>query len=418
MHRGDSRNQSKIGCLRPVCREARTHAPLVTLEYHGAMNDVPQANGLFIGLMSGTSADGIDCALVDLAGLRPRLLALRTTPYPDALRKRILDLAQGRDNGSDVIEQLGCLDAELGAFFGDAVCTLLAEEHLSAARIAAIGSHGQTIRHRPHASPRPFTLQIGDPNRIAARTGITTVADFRRLDLAQGGEGAPLIPGFLHHYFQSERADLVFLNIGGIANVTFWPPGALEPTGFDTGPGNTLLDAWVFEQTGSACDRDGFYSGQGESVPELLERLLEDPYFRTPPPKSTGPEYFSPAWLHARIRSGRSYRTVDIARTLVDLTAASIARDILAYAPTSRQVAVSGGGGKNPHILSALKARLLPRTVIGTEQLGLDPDGLEAMAFAWLAKQRLEEAAGNLPSVTGARAATCLGGIYRAQPRD
>jgi len=402
-------------------RFAATPAPIpVSLRFSimESMNGAAGTSDLFIGLMSGTSADGVDCALVDLAGARPVLMAHRTTPYPDALRKRILDLAQGRYDGADAIGQLGSLDAELGEFFGDAISHLLAHERLSASQICAIGSHGQTIRHGPHQTPRPFTLQIGDPNRIAARTGIVTVADFRRMDLAQGGEGAPLVPGFLHHYFKAERERLVFLNIGGIANVTLWPSRHADPIGFDTGPGNTLIDAWISEQTGCACDRDGFYSGQGACIPELLERFLEDPYFDTPPPKSTGPEYFSPDWLRARIRSGRSYRPVDIARTLVTLTAASAARAIQVYTPSSEQVAVSGGGAKNPHIMAELQNRMPTKAVIGTDRLGLDPDGLEAMAFAWLAKQRLLHAAGNLPSVTGARVRGCLGGVYLAQTRD
>ncbi|EQD48781.1 anhydro-N-acetylmuramic acid kinase [mine drainage metagenome] len=382
------------------------------------MKHAAESDGLFIGLLSGTSADGVDCALVDLAGTRPVLMAFRITPYPHALRTRVLDLAKGRYDGADAIDRLGSLDAELGEFFADVTCELLASEGLSPSRIRAIGSHGQTIRHEPHQTPRPFTLQIGDPNRIAARTGIVTVADFRRMDLAQGGEGAPLVPGFLHHFFRAEQERLVFLNIGGIANVTLWPSGRADPIGFDTGPGNTLIDAWIEEQAGCAYDRDGFYSGQGTCIPELLERLLEDPYFGRPPPKSTGPEYFSPDWLHSRLRSGSAYRPADIARTLVALTAASAAQAIWAHAPASERVAVSGGGVKNPHIMAELQSRLAAQTVIGTDRLGLDPDGLEAMAFAWLAQQRLLEAAGNLPSVTGAQSRGCLGALYLPKPRD
>lgn len=372
---------------------------------------------LFIGLMSGTSADGADCALVDFAGLFPELRAFTTRPYPPALQNRIRDLAQGRYGGADAIELLGSLDGELGEFFAETVCALLATEHLPPEAVAAIGSHGQTIRHAPHHAPYPFTLQIGDPNRIAARTGIMTVADFRRMDLAHGGQGAPLVPGFLQHVFSTERSQRVFLNIGGIANVTLWSSPQAEATGFDTGPGNTLIDAWVRQQTGHDFDRDGFYSGQGRSIPKLLERLLDDPYFAEPPPKSTGPEYFSHAWLEARLHRKEAFHPVDVARTLVSLTAVAAARAIRAHAPEATQVAVSGGGAKNPWIMAELKAHLPGRTVSVTDKLGLDPDALEAMAFAWLAQERLRLAPGSLPSVTGARTAGCLGAVYFPGPR-
>ncbi len=406
--------QRKIGTLRPIKPDAGATPTGPRLSIMAAMNNQAGRDGLFIGLMSGTSADGVDCALVDLADRRPMLVALETTPYPDPLRKRILDLMQGRYEGADPIERLGSLDAELGGFFGAVICKLLETERIASASVRAIGSHGQTIRHRPRQPSHSFTLQIGDPNRIANATGIVTVADFRRMDIALGGEGAPLVPGFLNHCFREEREHLVFLNIGGIANLTLWPPGAEDPIGFDTGPGNTLLDAWIRKETGCAFDRDGFYSSQGTLIPELLERFLREPYFGAPPPKSTGPEYFSPEWLS--VRAGKSYRPVDIARTLVVLTATTIAQAIQDHAPLCKRVAVSGGGARNPLIMAELESRLQTKAVIGTDALGLDPDGLEAMAFAWLAQQRLLEAAGNLPSVTGARSHGRLGAVYLPGP--
>ncbi len=371
----------------------------------------------FIGLLSGTSADGVDCAIVDFRPPRPRLEAFQTVPYPAGLRARILDLASSNHRGGDALDLLGTLDAELGEFFGQTAMRVLSESGISAHRIRAIGSHGQTVRHRPEGSC-PFTIQIGDPNRIAAQSGILTVADFRRMDMAYGGGGAPLVPSFWNECLEpdslSSRAKTVILNLGGIANLTLLPPLVPEVMGFDTGPANTLLDGWVSEQTGQPYDRDGFFSRAGRVIPELLEDLTRDDYFGRPPPKSTGPEYFSRDWLRSRLARQPAHTTApDIARTLTALTAVTVTQAVLTHAPGGNRLLVSGGGSKNPLFMEEIRHRLPGWTVTTTQTVGFDPDALEAMAFAWLAWKRLSQEPASLPSVTGARKAAVLGGIYR-----
>lgn len=367
---------------------------------------------LYVGLMSGTSLDGIDAALVDLAAA-PRLLAAATYPLPPGLHAELVALCQP---GPDEIERLGRADRALGLELAHAVRQLLAGAGVSPGAVRAIGSHGQTIRHRPAGigiPGHPFTLQIGDPTSIAHHTGITTVADFRRRDVAAGGQGAPLVPAFHRAVFSGARGRAI-VNIGGIANVTGLP-GQGPVLGFDTGPGNTLLDTWIQRQRGEPYDRDGLWAAAGTPLPELLAALLADPYFALPPPKSTGREYFNLPWLEPHLqRLAATADPADVQATLTELTARSIADAIAALPFAAGEVFICGGGAYNRQLMQRLAALLQPRTVSTTAELGIAPEWVEAAAFAWLAQQTLKGAPGNEPTVTGAEKYCTLGAIYPA----
>jgi anhydro-N-acetylmuramic acid kinase len=366
----------------------------------------------YIGLMSGTSVDGIDAALVSIStDGKPVLIASRLHPMPPATRSEIQALMR---DGANEIERLGELDMMLGELFAEAVHALIQQTGFDKKNIRAIGSHGQTLRHRPRAA-HPFTLQIGNPSVIAERTGITTVADFRARDMAAGGEGAPLVPAFHRQVFHSAQHNRVILNLGGIANVTYLPADtALPVSGFDTGPGNTLLDQWIRQHKGCSHDEDGRWAISGHVSPELLQQLLSDAFFAAPPPKSTGREHFNLDWLHHHLQKLTPMPAADVQATLVQLSAQSISRAVRQFLPLTQEIHVCGGGAHNPALLSAL-AEQLPNIPVGTtETLGLHPDWVEATAFAWLAHQTLSGQPGNLPSVTGARRAVILGGIYPA----
>ncbi|HWP94542.1 MAG TPA: anhydro-N-acetylmuramic acid kinase [Gammaproteobacteria bacterium] len=364
---------------------------------------------LYIGLMSGTSVDAIDAALVEFAG-GLRLRHTLAVPIDDALRRRVLAITHG-DLGADTVDVLGSLDVEIGLRFAEAALKLLAAAGISAAHVAAIGSHGQTVRHRPDATP-PFTLQLGDPNVIAARTGITTVADFRRKDLALGGQGAPLMPAFHRAAFGDAGEDVAVVNIGGIANVTLLHADG-RTAGFDTGPGNALLDAWALRHLGTPCDRDGAWAASGHVQPELLRAMRADPYFARPAPKSTGREYFNPAWLDTALAACRTaFAPADVQATLAELTAVTIADGVLAALPAAHTVLVCGGGAHNRDLLTRLARHLAPRRLATTQARGIDPDYVEAAGFAWLARETLAGRPGNLPAVTGAARAAVLGAIY------
>ena len=367
------------------------------------MTIVDARHALYLGLISGTSADGIDAALVRF---EPRLdvIAARTCPYPAALRERIVALAKSR--ASIALDDYGRLDAEIGQCFARAANTLLAEAGIDRASIAAIGSHGQTVCHRP-GGEFPFTLQIGDPNLIAGLTGIATVADFRRADVAAGGQGAPLLPALHAALFADARTPRAILNLGGIANATLLRPGE-DVIGFDTGPANCLLDAWAARHLGVARDEGGAWASRGEVRGELLAAWLQEPYFAAPPPKSTGREHFNLDWLDARLPAGVA--AVDVQATLLALSARSIA-DALRTSGV-REVHACGGGVHNAALMAALRAALPEMSVGTTAALGLDPDFVEAAGFAWLARARLLGEPGNLPSVTGARGPRVLGGLF------
>lgn len=362
----------------------------------------------FAGLMSGTSMDAADAALVDFSGGKPRLIATHRTPLTPELRAALLALC---NPGPNEIERMAELDARLGAIFADTALALLKKAGVQATEVHAIGSHGQTVRHQP-GGPYPFSLQIGNPALIAHRTGITTVADFRRADIAAGGQGAPLVPAFHNAVFRSTQQDRVVVNIGGIANITVLPRDATHAvTGFDTGPGNVLLDGWAERHLGKHMDEDGRFAASGNVREGLLNALSGDDYFALKPPKSTGREHFNMAWLDAALQTHTGISAQDVQATLCELTAASIAQAIRHYAPQTSEVSICGGGAHNVHLMQRLRARLGQCSVESTEKHGINPDWVEAMAFAWLAKQTLEGKPGNLPSVTGAKRAVVLGMI-------
>ncbi|MDR6937291.1 anhydro-N-acetylmuramic acid kinase [Luteibacter sp. 3190] len=366
-------------------------------------------DGLYLGLISGTSADGIDAALVRFTDGRPALVAGLTHPWEDALRARILAVAQ--DELRLDLDAYGRLDVAVGMAFADAARAVIAKAGVPASSVTAIGSHGQTIRHRPSGT-HPFTLQIGDASVIAERSGIDTVADFRRADVAAGGQGAPLVPAFHATVLRPSNGSRVVLNLGGIANVTRLTPEG-DVTGFDTGPANGLMDAWCLRHRGEAFDRDGIFAASGTVDAALLAELLDDAYFVLDPPKSTGREHFHLAWLdeHPRVAD---LSPEDVQATLLALSAASIGDAIARYAPDAVDVVACGGGVHNTALMRALTARLEGRALRSSADFGIDPDQMEAMAFAWLAYRRVRGEPGNLPAVTGARGLRLLGAVYAA----
>ena len=369
--------------------------------------------GLFLGLISGTSADGIDAALCRLGDdgehARCELVAAHTCRWDDALRERLVHLGQGGDCTS--LDELGALDVQVARAFADAALALLDDAGVASTAVRAIGSHGQTVRHRPQAA-FPFTLQIGDGNVIAERTGITTVADFRRRDVAAGGHGAPLLPALHAALLSSPDESRAVLNLGGIANLTLLPRHG-DVRGFDTGPANALMDAWCQRHTGAAFDADGAFAAQGQVDDALLASLRAEPWFALPPPKSTGREQFHLAWLESRLHD-TALRPQDVQATLLELTAASVADALLATQPDTARVLACGGGVHNPRLLARIAARLPGSVVESTAMQGVDPDFVEAMGFAWLARQALAGRPGNLPTVTGARGPRILGAIFHA----
>jgi len=363
----------------------------------------------YIGLISGTSMDGIDAALVSIKGSSLEVLHTHEHEYPSELRQ---DLSAAKlDTSIRSIDDVGSLHKKVGECFRDAANKLIADASVDASTVAAIGSHGQTIRHEPNAD-RPFSLQIGDPDIISTGTGVTTVADFRSADIALGGQGAPLTPIFHEWLFRKPGTNCVVLNIGGIANITVMRGDESDTTGFDTGPGNTLLDAWIGRHLQQTFDKNGDWASQGRVNNELLSCLLADPYIAAPPPKSTGFEYFNLDWLETA--GVEKYSPVDVQTTLSAFTASSIASAIQQYAGDSSTVYVCGGGIHNADLMRRLGAALPGINVSSTEAAGLDPDWVEAVAFAWLAKRTMSGLTGNLPRVTGARSAAILGSIFPA----
>ena len=377
---------------------------------------------VYVGLMSGTSLDGVDCALVDFSGAA-KLSATHFVPYPSSLRTELLELSQ---SGGDELERAGRLSVCLSELYATAVNGLLSKAGVDASGIAAIGCHGQTVRHRPESG---FTLQLASPALLAERTGITVVADFRSRDIAAGGQGAPLVPAFHAACFRSTEHRRVVVNIGGIANLTDLPaPADGYVRGFDTGPGNMLLDLWASRHLETDCDRDGVLGSSGTVAPDLLERMLADEYFQRPPPKSTGRERFNALWLadklagtHASAASERLEQAgqvrqpvADVQATLAELTARTIAAGIERCCPGAGDVFACGGGVHNPDLMRRLQTALGSRRLETTDVLGVPADWVEAMAFAWLAKQTLDQMPGNLPEVTGAQGPRILGAIYPA----
>jgi anhydro-N-acetylmuramic acid kinase len=366
-------------------------------------------SNLYIGLMSGTSMDGIDAALVRFSDSGLDILQTLQQDYPEDLRRRLI--VSRSDTSLRSCDDVPDLHAEVGLCFRDAANALLALAKINPSAITAIGSHGQTLRHAP-GSAEPFSLQIGDANLIAKGTGITTIADFRRADIELGGQGAPLAPAFHEWLFRNEEMTHVVLNIGGIANITVLHADDLETTGFDTGPGNTLLDAWALKHLHTPYDANGDWSASGSVASDLLSRLTSDAYFAATAPKSTGFEYFNLDWLDEEIAS--QYDPADVQATLCQLTADSIAEAIRTAAPDANEVLVCGGGVHNHDLMRRLEATLPGTGIASTAIAGLDPDWVEAAAFAWLAMRTTQGQTGNLPSVTGADRSTVLGVTHTA----
>jgi len=376
------------------------------------MGPASEPEKLIVGLMSGTSMDGIDAALVRFGDHHCELVATHSEDYPESLRSKLL--AASRNPDDFVVDSIGSLDRWVGECFSGAALAVITAAGIDNSRIDAIGSHGQTIRHQPRAD-RPFTMQIGDPNIIAAMTGITTVADFRRRDLALGGEGAPLAPAFHQWLFSDRRHNRVVLNIGGMANLTVLPTGDDATLGFDTGPGNTLLDAWINEFKSENFDEDGAWAGTGKVSQNLLQQMLRDPYLAAPPPKSTGFEYFDLRWIHKAIEQcslSKSPEANDVQATLTAFTAKTIADAIRCHAPKTTQVLACGGGVHNKLLMARLGESIQGATLSSSADYGMDPDWMEAAAFAWLAMRTLRQLPGNLPSVTGASDTAVLGGVF------
>ena len=370
------------------------------------------ASALYLGLISGTSVDGVDAALVSFDDGLPQLRAALTHPWPDTLRERVLAVAQ--DLTAFDLDAFGRLDVAIGRHFAAAAQALLETSGTAASSVRAIGSHGQTVRHRP-GGEAPFTLQLGDPTVLAESCGIDVVADFRRADVAAGGQGAPLLPAVHAMLLGRPAQTRVVLNLGGIANITVLGADG-QVLGFDTGPANGLLDAWCLEQRGEAFDRDGAFAAAGQVDAALLDALLADPYFALVPPKSTGREHFHLAWLLRQPRVAM-LAPADVQATLLELTARSVADAVQTHAPAATDVLVCGGGVHNARLMQRLGELLAPRGVASTATHGIDPDYLEATAFAWLARQRVLGLPGNLPQVTGARGRRVLGALYLA-PRE
>jgi anhydro-N-acetylmuramic acid kinase len=357
--------------------------------------------------MSGTSLDGIDAALVDLGNSPPSLLHAFYLPYGEELRIRLQDLHHA---GHNEIHRAAVLGNELAEHYSEAVTGLLGGTRLERQDIAAIGCHGQTIRHNP-LQGKGYTIQLCNSALLAELTGITVVGDFRSRDIAAGGQGAPLVPAFHQVLFQDSQIHRVIVNIGGISNLTSLRPDG-EVIGFDCGPGNVMMDEWCRRHTGKAYDENGAWAQAGKKIPSLLEKLLSLPFFSLPPPKSAGREIFNVAWLEGYLNGDE--KPVDVQSTLLHLSVSTIADSVLRYCPGAGEVYLCGGGAHNRALLAELQTALPGKSVESTEKLGVDPDWLEAFAFAWLARQTIEGLPGNTPAVTGAKGGRILGAIYPA----
>jgi anhydro-N-acetylmuramic acid kinase len=360
---------------------------------------------LFLGIMSGTSADGVDAVALDLSATVPKLCGRHYQPFAPELRARILALQAASANE---LHEAALVSNELSRLYASSALSALKDARRQASEVRAIGCHGQTVRHRPDLG---YTLQLVNGALLAELTGITVVCDFRSRDIAAGGQGAPLVPAFHAAMFSSPRTHRVIVNIGGIANLTDLP-GNDAVRGFDTGPGNVLLDAWSEKHLGLPHDEDGRWARAGRVLPDLLRRLLAHGYFAHTPPKSTGRDEFNLRWLESHLSGGE--KPQDVQATLLELTAATIAAAVTEHCRGATEIYACGGGVHNSALMESLR-RAMPGVVVDTtEMLGIAPDWVEACAFAWLARRALEGAPGNLPSVTGARGPRVLGAIHRA----
>ena len=368
----------------------------------------------YAGVMSGTSLDGVDAVLAAFDGATCTVEAAAHRPFPAALRAELFAL---QTPGPDEIARAARAANALADAYADAVADVLAAAGVVASDVLAAGVHGQTIRHCPHEA---WTLQLNNPARVAERTGVTVVADFRARDVAAGGQGAPLVPAFHAAMFARGDADRVIVNIGGIANLTLLPAGGdlAAVRGFDTGPGNVLMDLWCARHRGEDFDRGGAWAQTGQVDAALLAVLLADPYFAAAPPKSTGRDLFNAGWLATRLARHAEQRlpapdAAVVQATLLALTVRAIADAVIAAGwANDAEVLVCGGGARNSTLMAALATGLAPRTVTTTAAHGIAVEHVEALAFAWLARQALAGRPGNLPAVTGARGLRVLGAIY------
>lgn len=382
---------------------------------------------LYIGLMSGTSLDAVDAVVASIDDKQVVLDAELSQPIPKSLKDRLVAVNTG---SATTLKEIGVIDHLLGELYASTVLKLLSESRIDASCIRAIGNHGQTVFHNPEGDT-PFTVQLGDANVIAAETGIDTIADFRRLDVALGGQGAPLTPAFHHFLFHSDKKNTVVLNVGGICNITVLPVQG-EVCGFDTGPGNMLMDMWCQQHTGQAFDKDANWARQGKVNEPLLRLLMSDPYLHRTPPKSTGREHYNMDWLDKQVHG--DLVSVDVQRTLCEFTVRSAAEQIQACVPNQLSadesegehsidgygndaenvLLVCGGGANNPLIMKRLQDQLPNWHVETTMERGVPVDRVEALAFAWLARQRTYGLPSNLPAVTGASREASLGVLYAA----
>lgn len=367
---------------------------------------------LYIGLMSGTSMDGIDAALVEFKNNKITLLESVNQTIPADLKKTLQQLSL---NSKDTnIDMLGEADTYLGKVFADAVKALLNKAHIDAKQIVAIGSHGQTIRHQPEAKHN-FSMQIGDANRISYLSGITTVADFRRKDMAAGGQGAPLAPAFHREVFSSTKENRAVLNIGGISNLTYLPKDTEQTCfGFDTGPGNMLMDAWIQTHKEQSFDENGNWAASATANKELVKALMHDDFISMKPPKSTGREHYHLDWLQTQLKPFKNLSADEVQASLCQFTCDSIAHAIEQNMPDIETLIVCGGGVHNTHLMSQLNRKLNGINIQPSDAFEISPDWLEAIAFAWLARQTMNNLPGNIPSVTGAKQELVLGAIYPA----
>lgn len=370
---------------------------------------------LYIGLMSGTSLDGVDGILVDFAYSPPVIIDSLQSTFSTDLKSRLLALCKPDENE---LVRFAIVDRELAEIYAKLCLQLMQQNGLTAEDIVAIGSHGQTLRHLPELGT---SLQAGDPNRLAWLTGVTTVADFRRKDMAAGGQGAPFAPAFHLALFYDDEHSRLILNIGGISNITLLPAKGLALKGYDTGPGNILMDAWIQQHHQSSYDAEGQWAKSGQTLPKLLKQLLMHDFFHQPPPKSTGREAFNLQWLQQQLRLADDEPGIDdaanVQRTLLELTVTSLQQACLAAQRTfpAQQlidVIVCGGGNLNQFLMQRMQQVLPGFNVIRCDELGVASQQLEAMAFAWFAKQRMESRPNPLASVTGAQQDVIGGGVY------
>jgi anhydro-N-acetylmuramic acid kinase len=372
-----------------------------------------QHSALYIGLMSGTSLDGIDAVLASFNDGKPRYIESAALDFPAALKAELMALQAPLENE---IHREALAANSLARCYADCVAALLAKARITSDAVEAVAVHGQTIRHRPECG---YTWQTNNPALLAELCGIDVIADFRTRDIAAGGQGAPLVPAFHAAVFGAPDASRVVANIGGIANISILPAGrAGSVTGFDTGPGNVLMDAWIAENLGKPYDEDGRWAAGGSVDARLLTHLCEEPYLALPPPKSTGRDLFHPAWLAARLAAFPAVPPQDVQATLTAFTATTLAEAIVRCAPTATALYLCGGGAKNGQLIALLRASLQEKghqiSIETTAALGIEPQHVEALAFAWLGYRFMARLPGNLPAVTGAAGARILGALYPA----